>query len=282
VSHAAREETGTTGARTGHVLPAVLAVAIGGTGIIAPHFGDRGWLAAIGTLQLVLVWAYVMGTAIPGRIGGLVLGAASGIAADALLLADRTTTLVPLLTVYGLLFPALLLHQLTRGVVRENVTESLAGVAAGCVGVAALAGLLELRQVSAPVAAAALLAGACGLLAGRLLDLVSPGRAFGEGVFHGVVGVAGSTAAGAVAAVLRLRGYGGPTDPEVHTLGAGLLGAGIGVTVGLVAVGAAYVAVAARPRRTPLAALTLPVLKVLLPLAATTPVAYLLGLVVTG
>lgn len=282
MSHAAREESVTTGGRTGHLLPAGLAVAIGAAALVAPHFGDRGWLAAIGVLQLVLVWAYVMGTAIPGKVGGLVLGIASGAAADALLLADKTTTLVPLLTVYGLLFPALLLHQLARGVVRATVTESLAGVAAGCVAVAALAGLLELRQVSAPVAGAALLAGACGLFAGRLLDLVSPGRAFGEGVFHGLVGVAGSTVAGAAAAVLRLHGYGGPTDPQVHTQGAGLLGAGIGVTVGLVAVGAAYVAVAARPRRTPFSALTLPVLKVLLPLAATTPVAYLLGQVVTG
>jgi hypothetical protein len=56
----------------------------------------------------------------------------------------------------------------------------------------------------------------------------------------------------------------------------------VGVTAGLLAVGAAYVTVTVRPRRTPFAPFTLPLLKVLLPLAATAPVAYLLGLVVTG
>jgi hypothetical protein len=281
VSHAAREETGTE-TRTGHVLPAVLALLIGALAVFAPRLGDRGWLGAVGLLQLGLVWSYVLGTGIPGRIGGLVLGVASGAAADALLLHDQTTTLVPLLTVYGLLLPALFLHQLTRGVVRAQVTESLAGVAVGAVAVTLLGGLLELRQVSPPVASAALLAGAGGLLAGRLLDLSYPGDAFGEGIFHGLIGVAGSTVAGAAAAVARLHHFGTHGDPSVSTVGSGLLGAGIGVTVGLVAVGAAYVAVTARPRRAPFATLTLPVLKVLLPLAATIPVAYLLGLVVTG
>jgi hypothetical protein len=281
VSHAAREDAGAQ-ARTGHALPAVLALLIGALAAFAPRLGDRGWLAAIGLLQLVLLWAYVYGTAIPGRIGCLLLGASAGAGADALLLHDKTTTLTPLLVVYGLLLPALFLHQLTRGVVRTQVTLSLAGVAVGAVAVATLAGLLELRQVSPPVASAALLAGAAGLLAGRVLDLISPGDTFGEGIFHGLIGVAGATVAGAVAATARLHHVGTHGDPSVSTVGAGLLGAGIGVTVGLVAVGAAYVAVTARPRRAPFVSLTLPVLKVLLPLAATTPVAYLLGLVVTG
>jgi hypothetical protein len=259
-----------------------VALAVAGIAVGGARFGDRGWLVTVGLLQLALVWAFVMGTAIPGRIGGLLLGAGSGIAADALLLADRHEGLTPLLTVYALLFPALFLHQLGRGVVRAKVTESLAGVAVGSVAVGALAGLLELRQVSPPVASAALLAGAAGLLAGRVLDLVRPGEAFGEGVFHGLIGVVGSTLAGAVTAVVRLYHFEGNGDPSVGPAGAGLLGAGIGVTVGFVAVGAAYVAVTARPRRAPFAPLTLPVLKVLLPLAATTPVAYLLGLVVTG
>jgi hypothetical protein len=282
VSHAARDEP-VTQARTGHVVPAVLALVVGVVAVFAPRYGhDLGWLATVVALQALLIWAFVLGTAIPGRIGGLLLSAGAAATADGLLLADKSTSLAPMLTVYGLLFPVLFLHQLARGVVRARVTESLAGVAAGAVAAAALAPLLELRQVSPPVASAALLAGAAGLLGGRVLDLLSPGEAFGEGVFHGLVGVVGATVAGGVAAIARLRHYPGHGDPAVSTLGAGLLGAGIGVTVGLVAVGAAYVAVTAHPRRTPFASLTLPVLKVLLPLAATTPVAYLLGLVVTG
>lgn len=259
-----------------------MALAVGGIGVGAARFGDRGWVVAVGLLQAVLVWAFVMGTAIPGRIGGLLLGLGAAAAADALLLGNDQDGLVPLLTVYGLLLPALFLHQLARGVVRTRVTQSLAGVGAGAVAAGALAGLLELRQVSPPVASAALLAGAAALFAGRLLDLVRPGQVFGEGVFHSVIGVAGSALAGAAAAVVRLYHFEGNGDPSVGPAGAGLLGGGIGVTVGFVAVGAAYVAVTARPRRTPFAPLTLPVLNVLLPLAAMTPVAYLLGLVVTG
>src|SRR5204863_3340422 len=134
---------------------------------------------------------------------------------------------------------------------------------------------LELRQDAGAVAAAGLLAAAAGLLAGRILDALRPEQAFADGIFHGLLGVAGATVAGAVVTAVRLRG-----EP-VPLLAAGLLGAGIGVTVGLVAVGAAYVAASVRPRRTPFAPLTLPVLKVLLPVAVTAPVAYLLGLVVT-
>ena len=263
-------------ARRTHVSAAVVACLVGGVAVAAPLYQDRGWLAGVAAMQVALVWAWVLGTAIPGRWGGLLLGAGSAAAADALLLYDRHDGLVPLLTVFGLLFPAMLMHQLARGVVRTRVTESLSGVATGCVSAAALACYLELRQDAGAVAAASLLAAAAGLLAGRVLDMLRPEQAFADGIFHGLLGVAGAAVAGAAAAVARLHG-----EP-VPVLGAGLLGAGIGVTVGLVAVGAAYLAATVRPRRTPFAPLTLPVLKVLLPVAVTAPVAYLLGLVVTG
>jgi hypothetical protein len=259
-----------------------VALLVAGLAVGAAPYCDPGWLAAIGLLQLGLLWAFVMGAAFPGRIGALILGIGAAASADALQWHDRDGGLTPLLTVYGLLLPAMFLHQLSRGVIRKEVTRSLAGVASGTIAAAMLAGLVELRQVSPPVASAALLAAAGGLLAARLLDLARPAPTFGEDVLHGMVGIAGATVGGAAASVVRLYHVTGNGDPSVGPLGAGLLGAGIGVTVGFVAVGAAYVAVTARPRRTPFAPLTLPVLKVLLPLAAATPVAYLLGLVVTG
>lgn len=263
-------------ARKTHVSAAAVALVVGAVAVAAPRFDDAGWLAAVAALQVVLVWAWVMGTAIPGKWGGLLLGAGSAAAADALLLRDQHDGLVPLLTVIGLLFPALLLHQLARGVVRTRLTESLSGLAAGCVAVVAMACYLELRQDAGAIAGASLLAAAAGLFAGRVLDALRPEQAFAEGIFHGLLGVAGATVTGAAVTTVRLHG-----EP-VRALGAGLLGAGIGATVGLVAVGAAYIAVTVRPRRTPFAPFTLPVLKVLLPLAVTAPVAYLLGLVVTG
>jgi hypothetical protein len=275
VSHAAPVRAEDRARKT-HVSAALVAVVVGAVAVAAPRFDDAGWLAGIALLQAVLVWAWVMGTAIPGKWGGLLLGAGTAAAADALLLRDTNDGLVPLLTVLGLLFPALLLHQLARGVVRTRLTESLSGVAAECVAVVALACYLELRQDAGPVAAASLLAAAAGLFAGRVLDTLRPEQAFAEGIFHGLLGVTGAAVTGAAVTGLRLRG-----EP-VRTLMAVLLGAGMGATVGLVAVGAAYVAVTVRPRRTPFAPLALPVLKVLLPLAVTGPVAYLLGLVVSG
>jgi len=275
MSHAAPVHAENRARRT-HVSAAVVALGAVGLALGAPRFGDAGWLAAVAAMQALLVWAWVMGTAIPGRWGGLLLGAGSGAAADALLLRNAHDGLTPLLTVFGLLFPALLLHQLARGVVRTRLTESLSGIAAGCVAVVALAGYLELRQDAGAVAAASLLAAAAALVAGRTLDALRPEQVFADGVFHGLLGVAGAVVAGAAVAAARLLG-----EP-VSTVGAVLLGACVGATVALVAVGAAYVAVTVRPRRTPFAPLTLPVLKVLLPLAVTAPVAYLLGLVVTG
>ena len=56
---------------------------------------------------------------------------------------DRTSPAV-LLGVLGLALPALIVHQLARGVVRVRVTESLAGVAVLVAAEVALAALLAL------------------------------------------------------------------------------------------------------------------------------------------
>jgi hypothetical protein len=275
MSHAAPTRTRDRGRRT-NISTAALAAVAAAVAVTLPRWHDLGWLAAVGVLQAALVWAWMLGTAVPGKWGGVLLGLGAGAAADAGLLLDRHDGLTPLLTVLGLLFPALVAHQLARGVVRTRVTESLAGIAGLCAVVVALSCYLQLHQDTGTVAEAALLAAAVGLLAGRLLDTVRPAEGFAEGVFHSLLGVLGAGLAGAAAALVRLHGW------PVSVAGAGLLGGGVGVTVGLVAVGAGYIAVTVRPRRTPFAPFTLPVLRVLLPLALAAPVAYLLGLVVTG
>jgi hypothetical protein len=275
MSHAAAMRAGDRGRKANISTAALAALAAGLPGAF-PLWHDLGWLVAVGVLQAGLVWAWMLGTAVPGKWGGVLLGLGAGAAADAALLLDRRDGLTPLLTVLGLLFPALVAHQLARGVVRTRVTESLAGIAGLCAAVVALSCYLQLHQNTGTVADAALLAAAVGLFAGRLLDAVLPDEPFAEGIFHGLLGVLGAGLAGAAAALVRLHRW------PVSVGGAGLLGGGVGVTVGLVAVGAAYVAVTVRPRRTPFAPFTLPVLRALLPLALAAPVAYLLGLVVTG
>ncbi|HSV65435.1 MAG TPA: hypothetical protein VLJ59_05940 [Mycobacteriales bacterium] len=260
--------------RSAHLPAAVLAATVGALAAALPSLGEAGPLLVVGALQALLIWAWVVGTATPGRIGSILLPAGVGGSADALLVIRTGDGVTPLLAVLGLLFPVLLAHQLSRGVVRVRLTESLSGVATECVAVGALACYLELAQTSRPIASAALLAAAAGLFGGHLVDLAWPAQAFAEGVFHGLAGVVGSVVLGTLAAVLRLAG-----EP-VPLAGAVLLGAAMGVSVGLVAVGASYVAQTAQPRRAAFAAVTLPVLRVLLPIAVTAALAYVLGLVV--
>lgn len=243
-------------------------------GLALPRLGAGWQISVIATLQITLIWVWVLGTATPGRGGALLLGLASAVAADVLMLARAGDGVTPLVAVYGLLFPLMLVHQLSRGVGRIRLTESLAGVAVQCVAVTALACYLELQQDSRPVAAAALLAASVGLLAGRLVDIVRPAQAFAEGVFHSVAGVLAAVVAGAGTTLLRLHPGHLPVSAVL------LLGAGLGATVGVMAVGAAYITQTVQSGRTPFAPATLPALRVLFPLAVTAPVAYLLGLVV--
>src|SRR5262249_26060467 len=125
--------------RKANLSTAGLAALAAGLAGASPLWHDLGWLAAVGALQAALVWAWMLGTAVPGKWGGVLLGLSAGAAADAVLLLGRHDGLTPLLTVLGLLFPALLAHQLARGAVRTRVTESLAGIGGLCAAVVALA-----------------------------------------------------------------------------------------------------------------------------------------------
>ncbi|MBI1757897.1 MAG: hypothetical protein HYR62_01490 [Actinobacteria bacterium] len=263
-------------ARSGHVAVAGVAVVVAAGVGAGSLLSQAGLVLVVATLQVALVWAWVMGTDLPGRAGGLLLGGGAAAAVDAALLSQRGHGLTPLVVLLGAAFPLLLVHQLARQAGRTRLTESLSGVAAGCVAASALALYLELARYSGPVATAALLATVLGLLAASLVDAAHRVQAFAEGVFHGLGGVLAAAAVGAAVAVLRLRSV------PVPAAWAALLGGGVGLSAGLVAVGAGYVARSATPRRTAFAPATLPVLRVLLPLSAAAPVAYLLGLVVIG
>jgi len=105
MSHAAPVRAANRARKT-NISTAGVAVLVAGLAGGSPLWHDLGWMVAVGVLQGALVWAWMMGTAVPGKWGGVLLGLAAGGAADALLLADRHDGLSPLLAVFGLLFPA--------------------------------------------------------------------------------------------------------------------------------------------------------------------------------
>ena len=95
-----------------------------GAGAVA---GRPGVVVTVVLAQVVLAPAWMLGTDRPGRIGGMLIGLGAAAAGDvALLVRDRTSPAV-LLGVLGLALPAMIVHQLARGVVRVRVTESVAG-----------------------------------------------------------------------------------------------------------------------------------------------------------
>jgi hypothetical protein len=266
-------------ARVEQVAAAGIAVAAAAALALSAQFGRPGLASGLAVLQALLVVAWVVGTGLPGRIGGLLIGAGAAAGADAALLIRQPATLAALLVVLGLAVPALLVHQLSRGVVRVRVTESLSGVTLLCTAVAALAAHIALvRAVDGPrLVSATVLAAGLALVVGHLVDTVLPVPRLSQEVPHGLLGV--GLAVGVGALVGAGHAYGAP---RIDLAGGALLGAVVAAVAALVAVGVGYLAQTVEPLRVPLAALAMPYLRVALPLAFTAPVGYLLGLYITG
>jgi len=285
--------------RSTHLRSAGTAALVAGVLAAGPAAGRPGVVATVALVQALLVPAWVLGTDRPGRIGGIVLGLAAAGAADAALVLHDRTSPAALLAVLGLALPAMLVHQLTRGVVRVRVTESLAGVALGGTAVVALSTLVALaRAVDGPrlVTAVALAAGA-GLVAARLADATAPVPRIADGLPYGLLAVVLAAAAGAAAGLLAA---GGRLDPAA---GAGV-GALVAAVVALVSVGVGFVAATppataagpvgtaarrggrdTRPSRTGgrrARAAALAYLSAAFPVALVAPVGYLAALAVAG
>lgn len=260
-------------AAAGIALVATVALAL------AAHSGRAGLAAGLGVLQGLLVVAWVVGTALPGRVGGLLIGAGAAVGADAALLIRQPATLAGLLGVLGLCVPALLVHQLSRGVVRVRVTESLSGVTVLCTAVAAVASHLALvRTVDGPrLVSAVVVSAGLALVAGHLVDTVLPVPRLSPEVPQGLLGVGLAVAVGALAGAAHSVGA-----HRVDLAGGAGLGAVVAGVAALVALGVGYLAQTVEPLRVPLAGLAMPYLRVALPLALTAPVGYLLGMYVTG
>jgi hypothetical protein len=261
-------------ARRGHLLAAGVAVLVGlvlGVGAVA---GRPGVLVSVAVVQALLVPAWILGAQRPGRIGGMIVGSGTAAAADvALLVRDRTSPAV-LLGVLGLALPALIAHQLTRGVVRVRVTESLAGIAVLITAEVALSTLIALARAEDGhrLAGAVVLAAAAGLAVARLTDAVAPVPRIADGVPYGLLAVVLATAVGAAAGA-------GTRGGPLSTAGGAGVGAVVGLVAALVAVGAGFLTLALPEQR---GRLTVAYLWVVLPIALVAPVGYLTALSVAG
>ena len=257
-------------------MTALVAVVVTVGLAVSTRYGRPGIVAGIGVAQALLVPAWVLGTALPGRVGGMLIGFAAGAAADAALVRYDRTSLAALLGVLALAFPAFLLHQLARGVVRVRVTESMSGVALLVTAVVALSSCVALaRAVDGPrLVSAVVVAAGAGLAVARLVDAARPAPRLAEDVPYGLLAVAAATAGGAAAGAVHSIGA-----RQLTPSGGALLGAVVAVLAALLAVGVGYLAgtVDPRPRRAALA-----YLGVAFPLAMAAPVGYLVALTVAG
>lgn len=267
-------------ARAAHLPAAGLTVVAVGLLVGLPMvLGDLGRLAAVLVLQLGLVLAWVLVTGIQGFAGSLAVGAAAAVAADLLLGLSAHPSLGGLLAVFGVGFVAVVVQQMFRRP-RHDLVASMSGAVLLFTAVGALASLLLLGRAEAGDgrAAVALLAVGGALVVGHLVDLVLPRPQVAAEVPQGMAGLVLAVLTGAVVAYLG-RDAGNALDG----VAAVVYGAVLGMVASLMALAAAYVVVAALASGAPgedgpaceprFSAWGLPLLQVVLPLAACAPVA---------
>ncbi len=260
-------------ARMHHLPAAVLAVLAVGLLIGLPQLLDGlGRLAAVLILQLGLVLAWVLMTGIEGFAGSLAVGAAAAVAADLMLVLPDRPSLGGLLAVFGVGFLAVVLQQMLRRPRSDLVASLSGGVLMFCV-VGALGALLLLGRGAGGNGRAAVALAAVGtaLLVGHLVDLVLPRPRLATDVPRGLAALLLAVAsAAAVTWLLR----------DVAGLSGDLASAGLGAVLGaiaaLTAVAASYLVVEATAgggSAPHISLWGLPVVQVVVPIAATAPVA---------
>lgn len=242
--------------------------------------GGAGWgavplLVAVTLVQAAAVVGWVLGTGLPGRIGGVLVTGAATVAGDVAVSVWPHSQLSPLLAVLGLAVPALFAVQLTRGVVRTRVVESLSDVTLLLVAVVASTSYLQLfHEFDGPVlVSAATAAAGLAVVVGGVTDLVWSRPRFDPDVPRGLSAVVLGTVVAAAGGALRLRGV-----VDFTTSRAAVLGAGVGLVTALLVVALTFAqrGSSVRPGRVGLRLRPLPV--ALMPLMLVAPVSYLLSL----
>jgi hypothetical protein len=216
---------------------AMLTALTGGLLSAGSYLGIVALLVAVCAVQLLLILSWLFGTAVPGRMGGLVLAVLAAGGADAAIMHWPDSGYSPVLGVLGMAVPLLFAHQLSRGVVRTRVLESLADITVLLIAVVALAGLLVLRRQSNGdiLTPAVLGAITVGLVAAHFTDAVRPAPRFDPAVDRGLPAVVVGVLAGAAVGTLSLH--------RVIDLAGGrgaFVGASIAAVACLLSIGAAF------------------------------------------
>ncbi len=236
-------------------------------------------LVAVAIAQGVFVISWVLSTGLPGRIGAAVIGAMATAAADTVMSVWPHGQLGTLVPVVALAVPVMFVHQLTRGVVRVRVVESLSDIALLAVVAVAFAALIQLRHEvdgRAMLFAVLLITGSA-LLASYAGDLVWAHPRFDPDVPKGLFAVVIATAVGALVGYLRMRG-----SVEFNSGRSAFLGASVGAVTALFAVGAAFMQHASSLPAGGLAVRLRPVFAVAVVFGLAAPASYLLCLAIRG
>lgn len=246
-------------------------------------------LVAVAIAQAAFAVAWVFGTGMPGRRGGLVIAALAGGGADVAASVWPHGRLGALVAVLGLAVPVLFLHQLSRGAARVNVMASLSAVSVLVLAEVSLPALLQLRhEFTDPAEGGRIVAAAAGALAaalvvGCLVDLVVPAPRFDTDVPRGLLGVVAGAGVGGAVSYLLLRDSLGSASLGSAGLGGGrsvFIGAALGALAGLVAIAVAFVLHGLPEPASTLRRNLRPAVAALLPMFALAPVAFLLCLAI--
>lgn len=220
-----------------HVQLAALSAVLAGVLALGTALGPIGTLVGVAIVQAVLVPSWVLGNALPGRIGAIVLGLLAAAGADAAVTHWHNSGYSPVLGVLAVAIPLMYAHQLTRGVVRTRVVESLAGITILVVAAVAAAGLVVLRYQADGRTITLAVTGALGLalLAAHLTDAVLPSPRFDPSMDRGLPAViVGVVAGGAVGYLVsrNLIDFAGGRSA--------FLGAAVGAVACLLSIGASF------------------------------------------
>ncbi|MDT4915208.1 MAG: hypothetical protein QOC66_4336 [Pseudonocardiales bacterium] len=257
------------------------ALVVGAALVLTARAGATPLLIAVAAVQALFAVAWVFGTVMPGRVGGLVIATLAAAAADVTTSVWPDGRLGTLLAVLGLAVPAMFVHQLGRGAARVQVVSSLSAVALLVLGEVSLPALLQLRhefgagELGGRVVATAVAAVAGALVIGCLVDILLPAPRFDPAVGRGLLGLIASGGLGGSVGYLMLR------DQIEYADGRStFVGAALGALAGLLAIATAFVLHTTPEPATALGRRLRPVLAAVLPIAVIAPVAFLLCLAI--
>ncbi len=259
----------------------VVVVVIGAGLVLGARTGSVELLVAVAVVQALFAVVWVFGSAMPGRWGGVIIGALAAGGADVAVMLRPHDRLGALLAVAGLAIPAMFIHQLARGAARVQVVASMSAVALLAVAEISLPAVIQIRHefgssdAAGRVAATALAALAGALAVGFLIDLVVPTLRFDAEVPRGLIAVVGSAGVGAALGYLMLHG-----EPQLPDARATFVGAALGALAALTAVAAAFVLHTVPLPASTLAARIRPGISAMLPILVLSPTAFLLCLAI--